>query len=282
MALLLLSVAACGGDAPANADPVSTTAASEPIDEPAAVPTIAAEPTAEPTAAPATAAPTEELPEIALTPGECGNAFYPVIDGRVMTYATNSTLAGAEEYSMTFSNVTDSSFTLSTDIGDGNVIATNWQCSADGLLSPEFSQLPSEMAQLSIEFVEATGVTVPAEEMFRVGQSWPTHYVANSTMTIDDSTSIATVQTIDMTNTVTRVEAVSVPAGDYPEAFVVETVGAISTEMNLGDTNMPGIGFELNYTSWYVEGIGVVRQEMAAFLGEAGDSAFITELVSVR
>lgn len=291
MALLAISLVACGGGdtIPADEAPAPTIAVAEPTaeptDEPPAAPTAeptVIEPTAEPPAAPPTAEPTAPPAEVALAPGECGNAFYPVVDGRVMTYATNSTLPGAEEYSITYSNVTDSSFTLSTDVGDGNVFSTDWQCSADGLLSPTFSQLPDAMTQLSIEFVEATGVTVPAEDMFQVGQSWPTHYVANATMAVDDSTSMAMVQTMDMTNTVTGVEAVSVPAGDYPEAFVVETVGAISSEINMGDTTMPGIALELTYTSWYVEGIGVVRQEFADFFGEAGDGAYVTELVSVE
>lgn len=283
MAMLAISLAACGGDAPTDEAPAPTEAVAvtaptaEPTEEPAT-----AEPTTEPTAEPPTAEPAEEPAEVALAPGECGNAFFPVVDGRVMTYTNNSGLEGTETYSITFSNVTDSSFTLSTAVGDGNVIATDWQCSVDGLLSPRFSQLPGDMAQLSIEFVESTGVTVPAEEMFRVGQSWPTHYVANATMAVDDSTSVAMVQTMDMTNTVTRVEAVSVPAGDYPEAFVVETVGDISTEMNMGDTSVPGISLQLTYTSWYVEGVGMVRQEIPDMLSEAGDSAFVTELVSVE
>ena len=286
MALLAISVVACGGgDAPADVAPAPTAAAAEAIDEPVAAPTddpVVVEPTAEPTTVPPTAEPTDEPAEVPLTSGECGNAFFPVVDGRVLTYTNNSTLTGTEQHSITFNNVTDSSFTLSTGLGDGTVLATDWQCSAEGLLSPKFSQMPGGMAELSIEFVEATGVTIPAEDMFQVGKSWPTHYVANATMAIDDSTSMTMVQTMDMTNTVTGVEAISVPAGDYPEAYVVETVSAISSQTNMGDTTMPAVVIEMNYKSWYVKGIGLVRQEIADFMGGTGGDAYTTELISIE
>lgn len=282
LVLLLLMLAlgatvACGGDNEAQVVEAPTEApATEAPAQPTAVPPTAAPPTAEPTAEP----PTEE-PEQVFAPGECGNAFYPVVDGRAMTYSTNAADLGAAEYTTIFTNVTDSSFTLTTDLGDGDVFATDWQCSTEGLLSPEFSQLPGGLEGMSIEFVDATGVTIPSENMFQVGESWPTHYVANATMAIDDTSSLTMIQTIDMTNTVTGIESVTVPAGDYPEAVVVETVSTISTAMSNGDEAQPAMTIEMNYTSWYVEGVGLVKQEITEFFGDSGGS-YITELIAVQ
>lgn len=288
--LMLLLVAAalvaCGGDeapeAPAATEAVAETA---PVDEapaePAATPPpaepTAAPPTAEPTAAP-TEAPTEPAVPLFAT-GYCGHAFYPVVDGRALTYATNSTLEGTGEYTTTFSNVTDTSFTLSTDVGEGTMIATDWTCTADGLLAPQFSQLPGGMEGMDIEFTEADGISIPSEEMFQVGESWPLHYIANATMAVGDDASMQMQQTFDMTNTVTAIEAISVPAGDFPNAVRVETTGSISTAVTMGGQQQPGVSFDLNYTSWYAEGVGLVRQEMPDFFGTG--SNYITELVSV-
>lgn len=282
--LMLLLVAAalvaCGGDEAAEAPeaPAATEAVAEvaPVEEAPAEPT-AAPPTTEPTAAP-TEAPTEPAAPLFAT-GYCGHAFYPVVDGRVLTYATNSTLEGTGEYTTTYSNVTDTSFTLSTDVGDDMVIAVNWQCSAGGLLSPEFSQLPGGMEGMDIEFTEASGISIPSEEMFQVGESWPLHYVANATMAVGDDASMQMQQTFDLTNTVTAIEAISVPAGDFPNAVRVETTGSISTAVNMGGQQQPGVSFDMNYTSWYAEGVGLVRQEMPDFFGTG--SNYITELVSV-
>lgn len=280
--LVAAALAACGGDeapeTPAATEAVAETAPVEEAPaEPTAAPPTAEPPTAEPTAAP-TEAPTEPAAPLFAT-GYCGNAFYPVIDGRVLHYATNSTFEGAGDYTTTYSNVTDTSFTISTDVGEGMVIATDWQCSADGLLSPQFSQLPGGMEGMDIEFTEASGISIPPEEMFQVGESWPLHYVANATVAMDDTTSMEMVQTFDMTNTVTAIEAVSVPAGDFPNAVRVETIGTISSTITMGGQQQPGISLDLNYTSWYAEGVGLVRQEMPDFFGTG--SNYITELVSV-
>lgn len=283
--LLVAGLAACGGDdapeateAPAEATALPTDAPAEPAVAPTDVPPTEVPPTAEPIAVAPTAAPEE-----AAAPGECNsNPYYPIVDGRAMTYATNADDISAGEYTSIFSDVTDSSFTLTTDLGDGDVIATNWQCSSEGLLSPEFSQMPGGMEGLEIEFVEATGVSVPTEEMFQVGQSWPTHYVANATMAIDDENSMTMTQTIVMTNTVTGIEPVSVPAGDYSEAVVVETKAAITVAMSGGGAapSLPPI--EMNYISWYVEDVGLVRQEIVDFFSAVGGGSYITELTAIE
>ncbi len=49
----------------------------------------------------------------------------------------------------------------------------------------------------------------------------------------------------NLVNTISAVEPVSVPAGDYPEAYRVDASGTILIEEM-------GIDLPVNYTSWFV------------------------------
>jgi hypothetical protein len=285
-----MGLAACGGgDQPEAAETVvvaPTEAAEAPVQEPTAaeLPTEApptdVPPTEAPTAEPATAAPDEPI----LTTGDCGNAFYPVVEGRVLTYRGTIAGFGESTYTTTYSDVSDSSFTITTDVGEGEVISVTWTCTAEGMLSPEFSQLPGGEEGFTIEFVEAEGVTIPSEDLFQPGGSWTTHYVANATVADTEAGAMSMVQTMDMTNTVVGIEAISVPAGEFPEAVRVDTTGTMSMSMSLGEdaTPAPMATIDMSFTSWYVEGIGLVRQDISGLLGEAEAGDSVTELLSVQ
>ncbi len=291
--LLMVALAACGGEETPGAEtPGAETAVAAPTEaaEAPAEPTDAPQPTEapatetppadEPTAEPATETPAETEPAVALA-GECSNAYYPVVDGRVYTYSSDIPGFGASTYTMTYSNVTDSSFTITTHAGEGEGVGVTWQCNEEGLFSPEFSQFPGGGELLTIEFVEAEGITIPDEDVFESGGSWTTHYVANASMGDLGAGEMSMVQTMDMTHTVAGVEAISVPAGDYPDAVRVETAGTLAVVVSLGGVAQPATTTEMNYTSWYVRDVGLVRQEMASFMGlDGSDSPTITELLS--
>lgn len=291
--LLMLALAACGGEEPGATGVQSTEVAAAPTteeaaDDPQAAPTEAepaGDPTDEPTAAPTdepapeptdepTAEPTDEPVAAALPEGECGNAFFPVIDGRTLTYSTNVAVDGSSgQMSISYADVTDSSFTYITQVDD-LTFETVWQCSEDGLLSPEASQLPEQLKGMTVEFVEAEGVSIPAEERFREGELWSSHYTANATISMEGMGSVETVQTYDIDNIVYRVEPVSVPAGDFPEAYRVDSIAQITSTV-MGQT---GPSFDLLWISWYVEGIGMVRQQISG-LGVTED--VVMELISI-
>lgn len=290
--LLLALLVACGGG---EAAPEATVAAVE------AAPTVAQDPTAAPTAAPPTEAPPTAAPEATPTVdptaeaqaagpdgpvvmmGDCGNAYYPVAEGLSMTYRSTLEGLGETDYTTTFSDVSETSFTMTTDVGEGEAIAITWTCTGEGMLSPEFSQMPGGVEGVSIEFVEAEGVTIPTEEMFQPGQSWTTHYVANATMPDVGAGEMGMVQTMDMTNSVVGIESVTVPAGEFPDAVRVDTAGTIAIAFSMGGTPQPASTIEMAYTSWYVRDIGMVRQDMSSFfdLGD-GSGSSLTELVSIQ
>lgn len=296
----LLALAACGGDEPAEdtaiasevsapveaeAAPTEAPAEDPTAPEPTAAPTEAA-PTVEPTAAPTEAA-AESTPTLAtadetaaLPAGDCGNAFYPVIEGRALRYTNNIPGFGTTEHTITHSDVTDTSFTATTDLGEGNVLTQTWACSGEGLLQPEFSQLPTgEEVTLTIEFVESSGLTIPAADQFQPGGSWTTHYVANATLSDTGAGQMLMEQTTDLTHTVIGPETITVPAGTF-DAMRVETTGTVSSATTVGDVSVPAMEFTMSFISWYAEGVGLVRQEWTDLLG--ADSAATTELVAIE
>lgn len=282
--LLAIMLVACGGSETPAEEPLPTAAVESPTTVPATEEPAAEEPTAEPTDVPPTAAPTAEPtaePESsgATLSGECNNAYFPVVDGRIYTYSTSISGFGVSNITQTYGDVTDESFTITIDAGEGEPFTNTWTCTSEGILSPDITQLPGGMeGVVSIEMVEAEGVTLPTEEMMQPGESWTTRYVAEAVFGDADTGEMTMVQTMEMTNTVVGTEAVSVPAGEYDEAMRVDTTGLVT--MAMGDTGMT-TSFDMNYTSWYVRGVGLVRQESASMLGaEGANNPSVTELLS--
>ena len=289
--VLLFALAACGNDAPADEAAVATeasvaeaavaTAIVAPTEAPAEAapaPTTAPEPTAapaEPTPTLAVAAETGALPA-----GNCANEFFPVREGLVQRYTTNIPGLDVSEHTMTYSEVSDSSFVVATDIGDGDAIVHTWQCSGDGLLSPELTTLPGG-EEFSIEFVEATGVTLPPADRFQPGESWTNRYVANATLGDPAAPQMTMSQTVELTHTVTGEETISVPAGTFPDAVRVETIGNVNIVMSIDGAAAPANDVPMTYTSWYVAGVGLVRQEFTGLFADASE-AMVTELVATE
>ncbi len=277
--LLLIALAACGGD---------DTPAAEPTLAPASQATTAPQ-AAAPTEAPSAAATAAEAPAAAATPtaaptataaapvaaGECDNPFFPAVEGRVMTYRNTVPAFGESEFSHTFSDVTDSSFNINIDVGDGESVVQKWTCSAEGLLSPEMAQMPGMAEGMTFEYVEANGATLPAADQMTAGHEWTTHYVVEVTMPDLGQGAMSMSETVDLVNTVAGEESVTVPAGTF-DAVRVDTAGTIAVSI----AGAPASNVEMSMVSWYAEGVGLVRQEIGGMLG--GEDTIVTELVSVE
>ncbi len=282
MLLSLIVLAACGGDdTPAAAptlDPASQTTSVPQVD---AAPTDAPAEAAAPTEAPPTAAPTELPPAPTATAaavvalGDCDNAYFPAVEGRTLTY--RSTIPGMGESTIrhTFSDVTDSGFTLTMGLDESEGIVQQWTCSADGLLAPQLTQLPGLAEGMTFEYVEASGATVPAADQMTAGHEWTTHYVVEVTLPDLGQGAMTMSETIDLVNTVAGEEPVTVPAGTF-DAVRVDTAGTVSVSIG----GAPANAVDMSITSWYVRDTGLVRQEVGGLLGEA--DAIVTELVSVE
>lgn len=285
--LLVAMLAACGGDdtpapeataaAPAQEAPAEATTA--PAGETAASPapaTIAPEPT--PTvASPDTADGSDTAAPAA---GACGNEYFPVVEGREVRYSNTVPGMGTSEFSQITSDVTESSFVVTSVVDESDAIVMSWECTVEGLLAPELSQLPGAEG-LSIEYTEAEGITIPPADRFRLGESWTTHYVATATIGEEGEALMTMVETIDLANEVVAIEAISVPAGNYPNAVRVDTTGNISISMSVDGAAAPTNDVAMNFSSWYVAGVGLVRQEFNDFFG-GEEGGIVTELVAVE
>lgn len=297
-----LVLTACGGvegevavetrdEEPAATEEAPTTA-------PTAVPTettaptetaMPATPTAEPTAtsepATPTVAPTETAaPETAADPiepvaGVCGNAFFPVQEGPTWRYR----LTGPEtdlEYTISFRDVTESSFIAVQTFPDFSA-ETEWTCTEDGLVSGEFFQiafpaLPVD-AGTDFETIEFSGVTVPLAEQWEVGTIWDTGTTIRGEITTQGISTVAEIA-LSQQNEIVAQESVTVGAGTFDNAYRVASTGSATLEATVQGSTVTIGEFELNSTSWYVEGVGLIRNES---LDEFGVTT-VMELVSLE
>lgn len=285
-----LALAACGGDSAPGTEvesqPTEAVADAPPPTEQAAIdpdPTMAAEPTAppEPTAVPDPTEPATELPVLA-GPGDCNNPFMPVIEGRQLRYANSDPELGVNEYTMTYSDVTDTSFITTLAFDDGEGLVQYWQCLDGGLLSPQMIQMPGADMGVTFEYGDVEGLTLAPPDQMRPGGSWTTRFTSTASMSDFGSDDMSMLQETEMVNNVTAIESITVPAGTFPNAVRVDTNGTITISITMGDMVMPGEGFNMTFTSWYVEGVGLVRQVMTDFLGEGEEIESVTELIAIE
>lgn len=287
-ALLLAALAACGGKSSTTLSPVAgaPTAAQQTQTTPTTAPTevqaaVATEtPAATPSPTPTPAATDTPAPTEAVTKGDCDNAFYPVVDGRIYHYNSTTSAAGEVPFTVAFSDVAASSFmeTLTTPSWSTE---TTWTCTADGILSPQYGILTGMLQGTGIEFPEASGITLPNDDKFAPGATWTTHYKATISKAVPETgTTVNAVETIELNNKVVGTDPVSVPYGDFPNALRVETTGTISISASVGGVASPSSNIPITVDTWYVEGVGMVKQSSAKlpFIGGEGDIS--EELVS--
>jgi hypothetical protein len=200
--------------------------------------------------------------------GDCYNPFNPVIEGRTWTYRMQ-TSDSTDEYTISFVNVSESSFTSTMTFPEVSS-SIQWSCSPEGLISSDFGSLNiPQLENVEIETVEVTGVVFPIAENWQVGYSWDTAFNVNITLSIEGNT-FEGQGTIAMANTISAIESVSVPAGDYSEAYRVDVSGSFTVSALGVNTQIP-----ITYSSWYVENVGMVKSSSAD-----SDFGYTTELLS--
>ncbi len=207
---------------------------------------------ADPLAADGAPAPAAELPAEPANPGYCGNAFYPVAEGRFWDYLLTAEET-ASNMRFTHKDVSQDAFTLVQTTSD---ITTEirWQCGPDGLLSGANASISiAPIPNMEIETLEVEGVVIPAADKWQVGYTWDTNFTVRLTMTLGDS-QIEGEGIYVVSSTIAGIEPVSVPAGSYENAYRVDAVGSYTfTIMDVENT------FTSTSSSWFVEGIGMVK-----------------------
>jgi hypothetical protein len=207
---------------------------------------------------------------ITQNPSACTNPFNPVIEGRTLTYRIESS-EPTQEFSITFQNVTSSSFDTVTQFPD--VSSTiQWTCNSEGLLSSDFASLNiAQIPNINIETLDVSGVAFPPADKWDVGYAWDLVFNVKVTANIGGNTIEGTGE-IALSNQIAAIEAVSVPAGDYPESYRVDSTGNFKFGALGVDTNIP-----ITYSSWYVKDVGMVKSG-----SDSAEVGYTTELVSIN
>jgi len=206
----------------------------------------------------------ESVPAVQInTQSPCYHPFFPVADGAFWTYAYES----GEVYTISIEETGEDTFTMTQIMSDEDVEFTaDWYCSEDGLLRGSFAQVdllnqvsPDEDApEMVFETLLWEGETLPAPELMDTGYTWTSYYSLSADVNLESFSQTMEVE-VSIDHEIGAIEEVTVPAGTFPEAYRIDSTGNIDMIMIFGETSNPLSGFEFNYSTWYVEGVGMVK-----------------------
>jgi hypothetical protein len=236
---------------PAPIEPIATETMAAEV-EPTPEETLAAEEMADPTAGPQ-----------ALDQSACYHPFFPVVDGASWTY-DDSFDSG---YTLRIEETGDDTFTMTQIMSDEETeLTVDWYCSEEGLLRGTFAQVDlfSQATveegdpEIIFETFEWEGETLPAPELMEIGYTWTSTYTLRADVNLQGFMQTMQVQ-VSIDHAIGAIEAVTVPAGTFPEAYRVDSTGSIEMLMIMGETSNPLSSFEFNFSTWYVKGLGMVK-----------------------
>lgn len=211
----------------------------------------------------------------------CYNPFYPLGVGPVYyyraSYADPAGIGGMVDTEYQLETLAQNDEFLTVEMRfDELTSEVTWLCDDGGMFSSGFAQFNFQFLEdIDIETVSYEGVTLPKEEEWFVGSTWDTDYEINMSYSLE-GLAVESHVIGEMNNEVIAIEPVSVPAGDYSEAYVVKTTGQFIISVNLmgveTSTTIP-----LDMTSWYVKNVGMVKQISTDQYGTS-----LTELLKVE
>ena len=208
----------------------------------------------------------------------CYHPYFPVVDGASWTFQYPS----GGGYTMTIDETGEDTFTMTQILSDEDTEFTvDWYCSDDGLLRGSFAQLDllseATAEEGSPEFVFETleweGETLPASELMETGYTWTSKYALSAEVNLESFTQTMEVN-VSIDHEIGAIEEVTVPAGTFPEATRVDSTGTIEMVMMMGEISTPFNNFEFNFSTWYVEGLGMV-QSSSEFSGYDSDVVLV-------
>lgn len=264
--LLVFTLAACGAEdsAPAPAEG-GAPAAETPAD------------TMQPTEEPASGAVISEAS------GNCSNPFYPLRSDTVWTYQmVRPGEAPQGSFTLAYDNISPDSFDALMSLRNEETeeifqASSTWYCSGEGLLSSDYATMNfASNVGVKVETLDYAGISLLPADQWNVGNSWDTSYQVNVTFSVEGM-DITSTMDVQITNTISTIEEVSVTAGTYPEAYRVDTTGSMTVDME-GDMDFSMGNIPIEYSTWYVRDVGMVKQVNT---GPDDDDTF-TELVSVE
>jgi hypothetical protein len=193
----------------------------------------------------------------------CDHPFFPIDEGAFWTYQEPDT----EGYTIRIEDTSDDQFRMIQEIhSEDAVYAVDWFCTGDGIMRGTFGQMEEilndsedeeeDAPEFQFETLEWEGETLPSPELIAQGYSWISDYKMRAIVG-DDPASLEI--TVKVNHVIAATEEVTVPVGTFPEAIRVDSSGSIEMVMLMGEmtTQLPNVSF--TYSTWYVEGVGMVK-----------------------
>jgi hypothetical protein len=204
----------------------------------------------------------------------CYHPYFPIIDGASWTFNAMDD----EDYTLRIEETGENSFTMIQEMTQSDAIySAEWYCSEEGILRGTFGQLDllnqaaggEETPEFEFEAIEWEGETLPSSELIELGYAWTSNYILSANLEIEGISQTSEVR-VSINHKISAIESVTVPAGTFPEAVRVDSHGEIEMILVIGESTIPFSGLDFNYSTWYVEGLGMVKSSNI-FSGYAND-----------
>jgi hypothetical protein len=161
------------------------------------------------------------------------------------------------------------------------IYSAEWYCSENGILRGSFGQVDllnqaaggEETPEFEFEALEWEGETLPSPELIELGYAWTSNYKLSANLEIEGISQTSEVR-VSIDHKIGAIESVTVPAGTFPEAVRVDSHGEIEMILVMGESTIPFSGLDFDYSTWYVEGLGMVKSSNI-FSGYSNDVVLI-------
>jgi hypothetical protein len=180
----------------------------------------------------------------------------------------------------TITDVRADGFTLSSDFGE--LIRTQeWQCTAEGIVSMQFTGGASAALQTSgmtgvFETVNVTGVSMP--HGVAPGDSWSQSFDITGQIDMSNGTTATATGSAVYNFTAIGMEQIGTNVGSF-NALRIDSTLAVTIEANYEGIVIP-ISLTSNASSWYAEGVGWVKTEDVSTLEGGGSFNYTIDLDS--
>lgn len=209
----------------------------------------------------------------------CDQPFAPARGNWEWQYRVTG--ANPNTYSLRKTAINNGNFVQVRQTPDGKE-ETKYRCTAEGIAPIEIggsgnvraADAGGQGASYDLEVVKVTGVSVPDYDTWEIGNSWKLVIEVKGTGQ-QGPIRYNISGTLETTYKVVTQEAIATPAGKF-SAYKLQTTFATKIRATAGPITIP-FNFDTEGTSWYAEGVGMVRNIQKTRNGEN-----ITELVALK
>lgn len=201
------------------------------------------------------------------TTGRCANLYQPVVEGAVWTYHTTSDTAGdvrSIDVAVDTRRVMRGGFRTVTSVPGGS-FPVDWRCVNEGLVQSDLGDLTPGGPRSLFRVTRVVGVTFPAGDLR--GKNWRQSYSLAGSLTAAGQRAPYAGSAIVRYVAGDRAESVDVPAGTY-DALMVYSDMVARLRLTVAGRQVP-LALEVQRHSWYVRGVGMVKQVSDATIGFA-------------